>query len=621
MAEAGVRWIRFLRQYGPMPRNENMFDEHIRRSAERLQVRPLAFIHPLQADILALFSNTTSTPRVVVLTGTAGDGKSNLCGHVWAAAGGDVGKWASDSVYFRTPLGAEGTGPTLHVIRDLTALPENDDENRYASKGALLEDLSAALFEPGADIYLLAANDGQLIETWHRLGREGCTARAHALFEARLMGDDDPEPSPDLAFFNLSAVSSAAVLALSIEAFTEHEGWRHCYDEAEPDGFFGPQCPIRKNYELLMQPLLRSRLEALFRLCDYNELHTPIRRVLMLLANAVLGHPAAKDRLMLPANIRGLVASGDASRASLYANLFGANLTGTKRESLEIFDYLSRFGIGDETTNRIDNILIFGSEDDNLRPYYDVLMVQDDFYGATNGYLAAQHDYIERPEATVGDRHAFLDMLSERRRGLFFKIPQEWVDELKLWRLTVFSGAGEYLDGIAAPLAVPGGRVSRHIVTELVRGLNRIFTGMLVSSERELLLATSLSFSGARVSQLLEDRIAVSSRGRTEKVDISLRRGFPCLDVHLPNGAVRWLRLNLTRYEFLMRVSGGALPGNFSRECYEDILAFKSSLLAAAHPAGSGGRDYDDAQDISFRLLSLDASGSPVDDVVEVARG
>lgn len=64
-----------------------------------------------------------------------------------------------------------------------------------------------------------------------------------------------------------------------------------------------------------------------------------------------------------------------------------------------------------------------------------------------------------------------------------------------------------------------------------------------------------------------------------------------------------------------MRVSAGALPGNFSRECYEDILAFKSSLLSAAQPHG-----YDSGTtELSFRLLSLDPMGNPIDDNVEVA--
>ena len=614
MAGEGERWIRFLRQYGPIPRNDNMFDEHIRRSAGRLGVVPITFRHPLEDKVLAPFTTANDEARVVVLTGTAGDGKSHLCGRVWQALGGTTAEWASDNVYFQLLTERAGQPITLHVIRDLTALLEEDPSGRYATKAQLLTRLSEALFEPGPDVFLIAANDGQLIETWRKLGAAG--ARAHALFEARLMGDTDPQPGEALLFFSLSAVSSTSVLALSLDALLAHEGWEACYAEAETDGFFGPACPIRRNYELLRTPLMRSRLQALFELCDYNELHTPIRRVLMLLSNAILGHPGAKDRLLLPRDVREVIRANETHLASLYSNLFGANLGGTKRESLEIFDYLGRFGVGHETTNRIDNILIFGAEDENLRPYYDALLAADAFYGATGRFRAAQLAYVETPEATVGDRHLFLDMLVAQRRGLFFKIPDEWKDELKLWQLTVFAGAGDYLAEVAQPLK-SGGRVARHVVAALVNGLNRIFTGLLVASDRELLLATSLSFSGARVSQLLEDRIAVAARGRPEKVEVTLRRGFPHLDVHLPNGEMRALRLNLTRYEFLTRVSQGALPGNFSRECYEDILSFKSALLAAA--ARDREQDDNGPAELSFRLLSLDGAGNAIDDVVEVA--
>ena len=220
------------------------------------------------------------------------------------------------------------------------------------------------------------------------------------------------------------------------------------------------------------------------------------------------------------------------------------------------------------------------------------------------------------PDPQNGDRHAFLDMLVEQRRGLFFKIPDDDADELKLWKLTVFTGAGDYLSEIAEPLERQM-RISRHTLSRLVKGLNRIFTGLLVSTDRELLLATSLAHSGARMSQLIEDRIAINARGRQEKIDIALHRGFPHLEVTLPDGETRRLALNLTRYEFLIRVSEGALPGNFSRECYEDILAFKSALLGAA--AADRHHEPDDEPDLSFRLLSLDNSGNAVDEIVEIA--
>ena len=404
-----------------------------------------------------------------------------------------------------------------------------------------------------------------------------------------------------------------------MDAFLNHDGWQDCYADAEYDGFFGPDCPIRKNYELLQTPLVRSRLRSLFQLCDFNELHAPIRRVLMLLTNAVLGHAEARDRLLRPRDIRAVLSKGTRHRSSLYNNLFGANLSSTKRESLEIFDYLGRFGIGHETTNRIDNILIFGSQDDTLKKYFDLLIGADTFYGNTEHFRAAQREYIETPEATTDDRHVFVELLTEQRRGLFFKIPDELAAELRLWDLSVFTCAGEYLSEVAGPLG-NGQRVSRRVIGRLVKGLNRIFTGMLVETERDLLLATSLSFSGARISELLADRITVAPRGgRAERVDIALRNQFPSLDVHLPDGTLRSLRLNLTRYEFLMRVGDGALPGNFSRECYEDILAFKSTLLSVVNQT-QVSPDEVDQSGLTFHRLSLDASGNPIDEVVEVSR-
>ena len=73
-------------------------------------------------------------------------------------------------------------------------------------------------------------------------------------------------------------------------------------------------------------------------------------------------------------------------------------------------------------------------------------------------------------------------MLAEQRRGLFFKIPDELEEELRLWDLSVFTGAGEYLAKVAEPLG-NGERVARGIIGRLVKGLNCIFTGMLVETD------------------------------------------------------------------------------------------------------------------------------------------
>ena len=122
-----------------------------------------------------------------------------------------------------------------------------------------------------------------------------------------------------------------------------------------------------------------------------------------------------------------------------------------------------------------------------------------------------------------------------------------------------------------------------------------------------------MSLSGSGVSQLLEERISVAPR-RDERVELRPGTRLPELSVQLDAATRCVLTLNLVRFEFLMRVAGGALPSSFSRECQEDILAFKGSILAALKrtrpPAGVG--------DLAFRLLALNAAGEPSDDMIEV---
>src|SRR5437588_13079535 len=92
-------WLLFLRQYGPVPRNDNMYDETIQRSAHRCGIPPILFEHPAQDQVLGCFDQRTTDPSTVILTGTAGDGKTHLCRQVWTAMRGDPAAWASDSPY------------------------------------------------------------------------------------------------------------------------------------------------------------------------------------------------------------------------------------------------------------------------------------------------------------------------------------------------------------------------------------------------------------------------------------------------------------------------------------------------------------------------------------------
>ncbi|NRQ17689.1 hypothetical protein BHMPCIPO_04951 [Ensifer sesbaniae] len=611
MSGLGGRWVRFLRQYGPISRNDNMYDEQIRRSARRYDVEALDFAHPLEVDLFAAVSKSAERARSIILTGTAGDGKSRLCGRLWTELGGSSDEWTANEIYQEISSEIAGRVRTVGIIRDLTALPAQGTYGIWEGKNALLAEVNRSFFSPDPDwIFVVAANDGQLLDTWRRAAEVPLSKESYDLLETCLV-EGKPASQGGVAFFNLSAVSCANIIDLTLEAIVAHPGWAAAYDEAETEGFFSEACPIRRNYEVLSSPQFKSRLRQLFELMDLNELHTPIRRVLLLIANMLLGHPAAKDRLMSPTDIRPFIRAGRAHLADIHQNLFGANLTPARRESLEIFEFLNRFGIGDETTNRIDNILVFGASDETLRPYYESLVEGAFSSQALDELSALRNDYLERPDATQEGEHPFLTSLQAQRRAIFFQIRDDQSDDLRLWDLTVFRHAGEFLRDVVAPLQDTG-KASRAITARLVNGLNRIFTGMLVTTDRELLIAAGLSGSAAGLSQILIERISVVPR-RYERIE--LRNGtLPTLVVQIDDGIEASLKLNLVRYEFLMRVAGGALPGSFSKECHEDILAFKSAILAAF----SRSRPPAETTDLSFRILGLNGEGEPVDDVIEV---
>ena len=390
-----------------------------------------------------------------------------------------------------------------------------------------------------------------------------------------------------------------------IDAVVNHPGWTACSGCLGQVASHEQRCPIWENYMRLQQPLFRERLRNLLRLCDQNEYHLPIRQLLLLASNILLGHPGAKDRLLRCGDIPGILAEGRRVLASPYGNVFGENLTVSRRDSTEVFEVLNRFGLGEETTNRIDSILIYGADDDSLKPLFDSLVQSDPIYGATERYLALQSAYMEGQE--LEESEEFLRMLRMQRQRLFFTIPADHADGMRLWDLTVFQFAGEYLNDVYAVLG-RGQRPTRAIAHRLVRGLNRIFTGMLTTTDRQIVLATSGSYSQARVSRIEEAYMEVEPK-LGQKVALELHNDRVHLVVYIASGVAPSLPLHLVRYEFLSRVAEGALPSSFSRECYEDLLAFKSRLLRDFQMVQQSFGDVPDASDMNLKLLQLDSRG------------
>src|SRR5258705_2981055 len=116
MAPSPSRWIKFLRNYGPIPTNDNMYDETIQRALRRLKIEPLVLPAQFLDVIVANFRS--DSPQTEILTGTAGDGKTYHCREVWMALGGSAIDWnRGEKVQRLTAKSCE-----LVIIKDLSEL-------------------------------------------------------------------------------------------------------------------------------------------------------------------------------------------------------------------------------------------------------------------------------------------------------------------------------------------------------------------------------------------------------------------------------------------------------------------------------------------------------------------
>lgn len=601
-------WISFLRQYGPIPRNDNMYDEAIHRIIKRKKIEPIIIESVYLAELVENYKS--NNPKSVILTGTAGDGKTYNCREVWLELGGQVDVWQNEGKIKELVL---SNTKKLYVIKDLSELKDEE-------RGILKLFINSVLNPDDSNVFLIAANDGQLIEAWKNAEIDIETDRVRNCIEEMLVSEIREISGFNLKLYNLSRISSAKLFPQIVDVVLEHRGWNDCNNcVLRADDQTDKKCPIWENRKRLEgdedDKLIRSRVTDLLELCELNGVHLPIRQLLLLVSNMLLGHPEARDRLMSCSDAMKIVNDNKTSLASIYRNILGENLTERRRESTDVFATLGRFGIGYETSNTIDNILIFGEDDPDLSSYYQQLVLDDTYYGADSTFRANQKDYLE---GVVDSGELFLTSLRSQRQRLFFVIPRDKEEELKLWQLTTFQYAGEFLTDVYR-VAAKNDRVSTQISSRISQGLNRIFTGLLAKNNNELILATSGSHSQAKVSRIFEESISVPKK-RGESMQIKMNDiGKLVIEVSLsPSIPTVELALQLGRYEFLSRVAEGALPGSFSRECYEDILGFKSKLLKQLELRRKSEEDTNDENDLSFRIIRLNQDGLIDDKIVEV---
>lgn len=571
--------VAYLRTYGPLAASDSIYDEHVVRAARENGVRPIEVPSPLLDGIVENFRS--ASPVSVILTGTAGDGKTWHARKAFTELGGDVDEWnrAEGMLTVRLDSGVE-----LVVVKDLSQFHEDERQRD------ILEGMKLAL--TGKDltrVYLVCANDGQLLRFWraHADG-DADVARIDAAVRVMLDSGEQEREGIRLVMHNLSRLRHDVTFDRLVTQITGHPDWSRC-DACDVSK---ESCPIRRNLALLAQECdssMRAKLGDLIRLAAANDTHLPMRHILVLIVNVLLGVSGRKATLMTCKTAHAMAAEGQAAQSNPYDNVLGLNLKDGENRDYIAFTVFENAGIGLETNNEIDALLI-DKEPAEVHARY---MASDPVHGAAL-FETARANYRR---GTYDDFTVFQKALEAQRRRLFFVLPPtDGEKEIDPWKLTVFRHGGQYIEFCRS--GCRGGK-SEHIKSRLVIGLNRSYSGTMCEDSDVLWLTGPAANTQSRVGRILDIHIPVGSDEHFIRFDFvpDERRGTPRLSVGIRKSfdaefkEIASQALSPLLFEYLMRVERGSLPGSFSRQCFEELRQFRLRVMARLQKEGMAKRD------------------------------
>jgi hypothetical protein len=565
--------VQFLASYGPQPSSNNLYDEFVLEASAKTGCAAIQIEQPLVAELVAMLGS--AVPKTVILTGTAGDGKTYTARKIAQALSGQERVWVNTQKYYDLPtIGASGR--SVRFIKDLSELNE-DEKNR------IFPEVEASLTGKSATIFVVCVNDGHLLKFF----RDRRASALHDRIAEMLRTDESEDRDGHFRLINMSRQSHRNLVDQIVDGVVEHPGWAGCdgcpalTDQQKP-------CPIRRNRAILERKdaaSMRARLKDMVRMAAADGRHLSIRQLILLTVNVLLGDRKPGSTLLTCQKARNRASENDYASTNPYANAFGANLTERERRQYGAFIVMNEFQVGYETNNTFDHGLLWGDETFPTCPYYGETVFDP--------VRKAYQDDAQRASAE------FHRGMVDQRRRLFFSIdpqsPEVKADPRRSpWNLSVFKHGAEYV-AIVESLMTSGSPGS--IGRTLVRGLNRMMTGeMTITDDRLWVTAPSGVYMGREIPLLVQQAgsrkfgglttltFSMPSKRDKERDDNGRPPFMRVVTKERLEHAVD-LHLRPTLVECLLRIADGALPASFSAESQREVERFQLQVVAATRQA------------------------------------
>ena len=557
--------VEFLASYGPLPSSNNLYDEFVFEASKRTGCAPVEIKRPLVTTLTENFHSLN--PKSVILTGTAGDGKTYLARKLVEVLTKQNRIWANTEKVFPVTITNQASS-TVYFVKDLSELNESDKDKLYPL-------VTASLNGEGSSLFVICVNDGHLLKFFR--DRESEEGILHGRIANLLQREEELARDEHFWLINMSRQPNEYVVDYIIDAIVNHPDWGECEGCPALTAVSNP-CPIRSNLEILRstEPAsIRARLRDLVQLSAGDGRHLSIRQLILLTVNILLGDQQQGRALLTCQTARNRALKEDYAATNPFANVFGDNLGERERRQYGAFSVLNEFGIGFETNNFFDHSLLFGTGELPDHPIYGERI-----------FRTIRESYQNDPNA---NRREVRQAMVNQRRRLFFSVnPEEKAvrDDPRRdpWNVSAFGYGASYIRLVNA-LSKPGNRIPNEIRRDLIRGLNRVMTGEMTTTDDCIWLTEPAGVYRGREIPLLVQDIGPKSRGPTFVT-------FPTTEGNSRAPLLRVIPMNRTELsedlllqptlvECLLRISHGALPASFSSGFRKEIERFQLRAASA----------------------------------------
>ncbi|WP_034336429.1 hypothetical protein [Deinococcus misasensis] len=538
------------------PEHEAAFDEFTSNTATD-GIEPLALRTEVGERLFQLFDQ--DRPPAVILTGNAGDGKTYLCRKIIEKfTGRDFPGWDRDAVKQDFDRNAH----PLRVIKDLSEMGVQSSES-------ILKGLHRRLLGAPSMPFLIAANEGRLRAQLASLGLPELQAEVDRQLQ------QGPDPRKAVLIIDLNRIPTSGYIPQVLDWMTERPKWTACGNCAAR-----ADCPILHNATQLGKSTVQKRVLRMYELLEHLEHHVTIRDQLVHMAFTLTGGLTCQKVRQQQKHQSEWRAK--ARNFAYYNNLWGLEATETFRKKATALKLMGRLDVATQSVFQVDHFIISDHQASGHPAYQQVFAPAIDlghtlFHQERESYLLGDH--LEKAVDFVKG------WLPHCRRKVFF----EWHDEEAVLSLLPFQHLSSYLK----LLKDPKNARMEWPVRKMVLGLNRAFSGLFVQ-ETDHLYVTSHYGQGARTSiPIIRQKIPF------EQLDLEVQlpeQSFlpvqPQMTLNITNvklspDPVRW-KVNLLRFEHVMRRASGGTANVLAEECDLDIRHLKDELLTRFQSAPSG---------------------------------